>query len=545
MRSWKFEKSTRPGLPLLMISISAATARCVLPDAAAAHEQQALPFRRVRPEVDELLHAPLGVLQHGRLLAERVQRAMLVALRNARAGQPLLPPQIALTPARLDAQLVARQRNPSGAVAAGTEWRVDGAGAAWDEFTRMQTRSRMARSHEFCTSAILPSALLRTTSPTLYTVPAKPDEDPSSRISPQRPDAATFLLPNDLERTLRELFRAPESCCRSRTRSFPADETQPPILGFPVAEAPVMKELEHEARPLADRGDGLPGQPRRRRRRRPRRPFSTYVTQLMKVAENALISNLLTDYHAVFWLAHSFDLARHFANIPRRISALDAQAGRALGDTLKYRIFGRWVSETREQMTQLVGARRAAARRRGTARHCSSSGSCRTTSSSSPRSSSGPICASCATSSPATCGATSRASATPSSGCAPRPPSCCRKNAPSAPRCRCSASIPTAASRWRCCSTRASRPSSSIIPAAQNAVTREEREQFQLIARRVREFAVLNQLRRGITWMTTLPDGQIVSADSPQRAHGLLALHAADGFRPLRRASIRWCTASG
>ncbi|HYC87743.1 MAG TPA: hypothetical protein VEO54_00905, partial [Thermoanaerobaculia bacterium] len=50
-------------------------------------------------------------------------------------------------------------------------------------------------------------------------------------------------------------------------------------------------------------------------------------------------------------------------------------------------------------------------------------------------------------------------------------------------------------------------------PQAQNAITREEREQFQLIARRVREFAVLNQLRRGITWMTTMPDGAIVSAD--------------------------------
>jgi hypothetical protein len=50
-------------------------------------------------------------------------------------------------------------------------------------------------------------------------------------------------------------------------------------------------------------------------------------------------------------------------------------------------------------------------------------------------------------------------------------------------------------------------------PAAQNAVSREEREQFQLVARRVREFAVLNQLRRGILWMTSLPDGQVVSAD--------------------------------
>ncbi|HEX6158922.1 MAG TPA: hypothetical protein VF111_02070, partial [Thermoanaerobaculia bacterium] len=36
---------------------------------------------------------------------------------------------------------------------------------------------------------------------------------------------------------------------------------------------------------------------------------------------------------------------------------------------------------------------------------------------------------------------------------------------------------------------------------------------FVLIARRVREFAVLNQLRRGITWMTTMPDGTVVNAD--------------------------------
>jgi hypothetical protein len=50
-------------------------------------------------------------------------------------------------------------------------------------------------------------------------------------------------------------------------------------------------------------------------------------------------------------------------------------------------------------------------------------------------------------------------------------------------------------------------------PVIQNAVNREDREQFQLIARRVREFAVLNQLRRGIVWTTTAPDGQIVSAD--------------------------------
>jgi hypothetical protein len=50
-------------------------------------------------------------------------------------------------------------------------------------------------------------------------------------------------------------------------------------------------------------------------------------------------------------------------------------------------------------------------------------------------------------------------------------------------------------------------------PSVQNAITREDREQFQLIARRMREFSVLNQLRRGITWMTVLSDGQVVAAD--------------------------------
>ena len=51
------------------------------------------------------------------------------------------------------------------------------------------------------------------------------------------------------------------------------------------------------------------------------------------------------------------------------------------------------------------------------------------------------------------------------------------------------------------------------LPAVQNAVSRENRESFQLIARRVREFAVLNTLRRGIVWMMTLPDGHVLSAD--------------------------------
>src|SRR5436853_2672587 len=44
----------------------------------------------------------------------------------------------------------------------------------------------------------------------------------------------------------------------------------------------------------------------------------------------------------------------HFASIPRRVSAIDAQAGRTQGDAMKYRIYAKWTLETRELMTQLA-----------------------------------------------------------------------------------------------------------------------------------------------------------------------------------------------
>jgi hypothetical protein len=327
----------------------------------------------------------------------------------------------------------------------------------------------------------------------------------------QRPDAATFLLPHDLERTLRELFAKPEGVLPEPYKIFPADETQPPAFGFPVAEAAVLKDLEtkldrwlaEETASQVNRGVS---------KEKAQTAFAAYTGTLLKVAENALVSTVLADYHAIFWLAHSFDLAKHFSTIPRRISALDMQAGRTLGDTLKYRIFGRWVSETREQMNQLAtrvaplldgeeqrglhffrllqddvlilteefigpdlrelrsfvtgylrrdfqAFRDAFERLRTTAADLLQKE--RTFRSALPL-----------------FGANAEQGITLALLLDPR------------------------FETWL-----------FDHPAAQNAVNREEREQLQLVARRVREFAVLNQLRRGITWMASLPDGQIVSAD--------------------------------
>ena len=326
-----------------------------------------------------------------------------------------------------------------------------------------------------------------------------------------RPDAATFLVPLDLERTLRELFTRPESLLPLPYKIFPADEAQPSVYGFPVADTSVLRDLETRLdRWLAEETACQIN--RAASREKAQAAFAAYLTPLMRVAENALMSNVLTDYHAVFWLAHSNDLARHFSAIPRRISAIDAQAGRALGDSLKYRIYGRWVSETREQMSQL--AQRAAPMLEGEEQRAIQFFRL--------------LQDDVLILTEEFVGADLRELRSFVNGYLRRDFQGFRE---SFERLRTTANELLQSDR----TFRAALPlfganpdqpvSLALLldprfetflfdhPAAQNAVTREEREQLHLIARRVREFTVLNQLRRGVAMMTVLPNGQIVPSD--------------------------------
>ena len=56
-----------------------------------------------------------------------------------------------------------------------------------------------------------------------------------------RTDAATFLLSVDIDKTIAELFPHAESLLPEPYKIFPADETQPPTLGFALAETAVIK----------------------------------------------------------------------------------------------------------------------------------------------------------------------------------------------------------------------------------------------------------------------------------------------------------------
>jgi hypothetical protein len=327
-----------------------------------------------------------------------------------------------------------------------------------------------------------------------------------------RPETSTFLVTSELPRVVDELFPRADALLPQPYKIYPADDTQPPILGFPLADTPVMRDLDARLdRWLADEVVWqISRQPSAKEKAQ--LALGNYMSALMRSAENALASNLLNDYHAVFWLAHSFDLARQFSSVPRRVSAVDTQAGRLQGDAFKYRVYARWAQESRDQMTQL--AARASAvldgeEQRGLEffRLLQDDVLVLTEE---------------------FIGPDLRELRSFVNGYLHRDFQTFRD---SIEKMRgIAAELLAQDKTFKAVLPLFGAPAEQGVSMAlmldtrfqsflfdqtamQNGVTREDREQFQLLARRLREFAVLNQLRRGITWMSVTHDGHVVSTD--------------------------------
>jgi len=326
-----------------------------------------------------------------------------------------------------------------------------------------------------------------------------------------RPDSNTFLVPLHYAQTLEELFPRTESVLPQPYKIFLADETQPAVLGFPLAETPVMKELDTRL----DRWltDEVAWQVSRKpdAKEKAQASITAYLTQLLKVSENAMMSNLLNDYHAVFWLAHSIDLARNFSSIPRRVSSIDAQSGRTQGDALKYRIFAKWTLETRELMMQL--AAKAASILDGEEQRALQFFRL--------------LQDDVLILTEEFIGPDLRELRSFLNGYLRRDFQSFRDSFDKLRNVAMellqrdrsfAAALPFFGAVDQGISTAVlldPKFQSFLFdhPDVQNALNREDREQLQLIGRRVREFSVLTQLRRAIIWMNTSPDGEVVAAD--------------------------------
>lgn len=327
-----------------------------------------------------------------------------------------------------------------------------------------------------------------------------------------RPDAATFLLPVDLGKALEDLFPRADTVLPQPYKIFLADETQPPALGFPLAETATIKELDAKLDRWLTEEVAWQVQRNPSAKEKVQLALNAYIGPLIKVAENAMMSNVLNDYHAVFWLAHSFDLARHFSSIPRRVNLIDAQMGRTQGDALKYRIFARWAAEARDQMTQV--ATKAAAILDGEEQRALQFFRL--------------LQDDVLIFTEEFIGPDLRELRSFITGYLRRDFQQFRDGFERLRNVTTEllqkdrtfrSAIPLFGANPDQGATTAlildARFQSFLFdhPSVQNVLNREDREQFQLIARRVREFAVLNQLRRGITWMATSADGNVWSAD--------------------------------
>ena len=163
-----------------------------------------------------------------------------------------------------------------------------------------------------------------------------------------RSDAFLFLPPVDVENSIKALLKDQAWLLPRPYKIYFASETRSPDLGFPVADSDPVRELR--ARTEIWINEEIALQIDGKRREQARKAFLAYIAQAIKLAENAMLSNLLADYHAVFWLVHSGHLASQFCSIPRRVN----EAGKVTGDLVKYRTFATWATEMQRQMSGLA-----------------------------------------------------------------------------------------------------------------------------------------------------------------------------------------------
>jgi len=326
----------------------------------------------------------------------------------------------------------------------------------------------------------------------------------------QRLEGSPFLLAVDLERTIADLFGDDDPPLPRPYKIFFTDEAQAPVFGFPLAISPAMLDLETKL----DRwlGDEVHWQVRKEWKERAQVSLQAYLSQLIKLAENALVSNLLADYHGVFWLAHSFDLAKHFSSIPRRVGTLDAQLGKTQGDVFKYRIFAKWATETREAMARI--ASRATAVLDGEEERSLQFFRL--------------LQDNVLILTEEFVGPDLRELRSFVTGYLHRDfqqfrdrfdrlrtvtQELLRGDRVLRGAVALFGSNPDQALPTGLLTDRHFQKFIFGHPSIEPILTREEREQFQLVSRRLNEFAVLHLLRRGITWMSLTPEGEVVPAD--------------------------------
>src|SRR6185295_12520547 len=158
----------------------------------------------------------------------------------------------------------------------------------------------------------------------------------------QRQETFPFRRNIDLRHFLTDAVGNSAEILPVPAKIFLVDELEPKGYGFPVTKSHTVDDLETRFQRWLD--EEL--ESRGRVTARTRDLLAAYRDQAVKLARNASDSSVLADYHSVFWLLHTQQLAHAFARFVRQ--AVQAGIPRDEAERLKYALHGQWVTAMRE-----------------------------------------------------------------------------------------------------------------------------------------------------------------------------------------------------
>lgn len=167
---------------------------------------------------------------------------------------------------------------------------------------------------------------------------------PSSIIEHLTQGAFAFLRPESAE--ILRVVPGAETMLPTPQRIFQEDETAEPLVGFPILASQglgtVMESLqtclhaELEAQASVFNRQAFDSRLYAQR-------WENYRSILVRILENVTLASQSRDYATIFWLHHAQIVARFLAQIPKAVLRHDLNLGRDHGDTIKYRVFDKWV----------------------------------------------------------------------------------------------------------------------------------------------------------------------------------------------------------
>ncbi|HEV8660427.1 MAG TPA: hypothetical protein VGS96_17620 [Thermoanaerobaculia bacterium] len=166
-----------------------------------------------------------------------------------------------------------------------------------------------------------------------------------------RQDIFSLRRETELHQFLLEATEHPESL-PVPVKLFYADEVEGDRYGFPVSKSPVLDGLQARLERwmnqeiVARTSDPATSE-------RATDALREYVGHLVGAARNALDSSVLADYHSVFWLVHSAQLARLFAGFPERAVTRVGALSRDDADQMKYLLFAKWTNVVRAALPDI------------------------------------------------------------------------------------------------------------------------------------------------------------------------------------------------